>query len=87
MRSSANRRNVSPTSLEVGVEVARSRLAGEIGEERRVAVCAQERAGRVERAGLDVPLSLAAEHPRRHVVDGVGDERAGDATSTSPFAP
>ena len=65
--------------LEVGVEVARSLLAGEVGEEVGVAIRGEERTGRVERAGLDGPLRLAAEHPRREVVHGVGDERAGDA--------
>ncbi len=61
--SSANRRNVSPHELEVGVEVARSLLAGEVGEEVGVAIRGEERTGWVERAGLDAPTALRGRAP------------------------
>jgi hypothetical protein len=47
--------------LEVGVEMARTRYAGQRGEELGGAMCTDEAHHRVERAGLDPPRRFAAE--------------------------
>ena len=64
--------------LEVLVEVAGAGLVGQRGQEGRVPVGGHELAGAVEGAGLDAPLGLAAVELAGQVVDGVGDEGAGD---------
>ena len=65
--------------LHVAVEVAGALLVGELGEELGGAVGADERQRIGEGVGLDAPLVLTTEDADGDVVDGVGDEGAGDA--------
>ena len=65
--------------LEVVVEVARAGVAGELGEELRVAVRGDERKRvRIECRCVDAPCRLPSEQLGGQLGDGVGDERAGE---------
>ena len=72
---------------QVGIEVARSGFAGQRRQVGGVPPGPYEIERVVQRACFEVPRRLSAQHPAGHVMHGVGNERRGETTSTSPRPP